>query len=187
MDLKELGFTKDELQKRVVDKCVESLLTGVGWDEGGDEGSIDSALSKKLAATVKRRIDEAVEKMATKHILPGVTKYIETLCLEETNRWGEKKGTKLTFIEYLVARADFWMREEVSFQGKTKDEDSYSWKASGTRIAHMVHQHLHYSIESAMKKALDNANSTIKGGLEAAVKIALENAQKALKVEVKTA
>ena len=186
MDIKDLGFTKAELQDRIVNKAVETLLTGVGWDEDGDEGKVDSALKKKLDKEVRERIDAAVENLAAKHILPGVTKYIENLCLEETNKWGEKKGTKLTFIEYLVARADFWMREEVNFQGKTREQDSYSWQASGTRIARMVHEHLHYSIESAMKKALENANSSIKGGLEAAVKVALENAQNALKINVTT-
>jgi hypothetical protein len=55
-----------------------------------------------------------------------------------------------------------------------------------TRITYLVNHHLQYSIETAMKKALANANSSIVQGIEGAVKIALANATAALQVTVKT-
>jgi hypothetical protein len=51
----------------------------------------------------------------------------------------------------------------------------------------MIDKHLHFSIESAMKSAVSNANSAIVGGLEETVKIKLAEIAKSLKVTVKTA
>lgn len=186
IDLAALGISREDLINRIVDKAAEDLFTEVNIDEDGDEWRAKSAVAKQLDALIKQRIDERVTALADAHVLPNVTAYIETLTLQETNRWGEKTGQKLTFIEYLAERADAYMREDVNFQGKTKDQDSYNWRKNTTRIAYMVHEHLQYSIESAMKQALATANSSIVGGLEAAVKTSLGNVLEKLKVEVKT-
>jgi hypothetical protein len=191
MDMKSLealGITAEQLIDRIVDKCVAELMTDVSFDEDGDEWRGKSSLARKLDARIQRQIDMAVGTMADKYVLPNVSAYIEGLTLTATNQWGEAKGQKLTFIEYLTQRADAYMREDVDFQGREKKAcDSYSWKASGTRVAYMVNQHLHYSIETAMKQALATANASIVGGLEQAMKTSLSNVLAGLKVEVKTA
>lgn len=186
--LKMLGLTTEELTNRVVGKCVEELLTGVSFDEEGDEWRSKSTLARKLDERIKQHIDAAVCTLAEKHVLPKVSEYIEGLTLQTTNQWGERRGQPVSFIEYMTQRADAYMREEVNFDGKSKAEtgDNYGFKVSGTRVASLIHKHLHYSIETAMKQALANANSSIALGLEGAVKAALENATAALKVSVKT-
>lgn len=185
LTLESLGLSQEELQGRVVNALAERVLAGIGID---DDGTFTqrSQTAEKLQEKLRKHIDAAIDDIAAKHVHPNVTQFIENLCLQETNKWGEKAGAKLTFIEYLVARAENYLREPVNYEGKAKGEDSYSWSAKTTRIAHMVDRHLQFSIESAMKAALANANAAIVGGIEAAVKIKLDEVSKSLKVSVQT-
>lgn len=175
MDLKELGFTKEQLQDRVVDQVARRLMESVSIDENGDDrGMGQSAFACKIEERVRTLLGKLIDTAFQKHVGPNVAKYVENLTMTETNRWGEKTGkSSVTFIEYLVARAEAYIVEEVNYQGKTQKEDSYSWKASHTRIAHMIHEHLHYSIAAAMKKALDTANGHIAAGIKKTVEIKL--------------
>jgi hypothetical protein len=186
IDLKALGISKKEIEDRIVNAVSEAILSDVGYDGEGEETFGDSAFHKKTKELIQKRIDAAISALAAKHVLPNVSSHIENLVLQETTKWGEKVGKPVTFIEYLTQRADDYMREEVNFEGKVKGQDSYQWRAAGTRIATMVDKHLQYSIESAMKKALENANSSIVGGIQGAVKIKLAEVAAQLKVEVKT-
>jgi hypothetical protein len=181
--LEELGLTRDEILDRVVAKIADSLIDSYVMDEDGEETATQSPFARAMQRKVQERVDKAVEEIAARHVLPNVAAYVETLCLQETNKWGEKTGRRFTFVEYLVDRAEKYLTEEVNYEGKTKGEDSYSWRKSGTRIAYMVHKHLQYSIQSAMEHALKNANAAIVGGIEEAVKIKLGEVAAALKVK----
>ena len=183
LDLETLGFTREELQDRVVDRCCREVLSGVTYDEEGKEIDTDSAFARKLDEKIRAHIDSAVTVMCEKHVLPLVTAHIENLVLQETNRWGEKTGQPVTFIEYLVKRAEDYLTEGVNYEGRRPD--GYS-KATQTRITQMVHQHLHYSIETAMKQALQTANSAIVEGIEKTVKLKLAQFAADLKVAVET-
>jgi hypothetical protein len=169
-----LGFTEEDVLNRLVDKLCEQM---VETEEcyAGDFG-------RRLQKAVEQRVSETLDKAMAAHILPKVSEMVEGVCLVETNRWGEKVGEKLTFIEYLVKRTEAYITEGVNYNGKTQSEDSYSWRKHSTRIAFMINQHLQYSIDNAMKKALGDVNSSIRKGLENAVKIALQN----ITVQVKT-
>jgi hypothetical protein len=186
IDLKALGISKQEIEDRVVNAVSEAILSDVGYDGEGEETFGDSAFHKKTKELIQKRIDAAVFALAERHVLPNVTSHIENLVIQQTNTWGEKVGNPVTFIEYLTQRADAYMREEVNFEGKTKGQDSYQWRPAGTRIATMIDKHLQYSIESAMKKALENANSSIIGGINNAVKIKLAEVAKQFMVKVET-
>jgi hypothetical protein len=187
INLADLGFTKEELQERVIERAARILLAEKGYDEDGEEFETDSKLARALSSVIGQKIDKLINDLAEKHVLPNVGQYVETLTLQETNKWGEKTGSPKTFIEYLVARADAYLREEVNYEGKAKNEaDSYSWRVSGTRVAHLVHKHLHYHIETAMKSAVAQANGAIVGGLKKAVEISLDDIAKKLRVEVKS-
>jgi hypothetical protein len=186
LDIEALGFTKEELRQRVIDTIASNLLNELVSEPGGEEDYKQTKLAKQLKAAVMQRTDEAVAALADKYVIPNATQYLENLCLQETNKWGEKTQKKLTFIEYLVKRAEAYLTEEVSYDGKVKGQDGYQWRASGTRISYLIHSHLQYSIETAMKAALSDANKTIVGGLEQAVKIKLAEIAAQLKVDVKT-
>ncbi|WP_414553237.1 hypothetical protein [Stenotrophomonas forensis] len=183
--LESLGFTKEELQERVIARICAKLLEGVGYDEDDNEFTTASQFQRQMQARVREQIETTINTIAEREVLPNVATYIENLTLQETNRWGEKTGEKVTFIEYLTRRAEAYMQEKVNFDGKTKDEaDSYSWSGTQTRITHLVHQHLHYSIDSAMKDALKIANSAIATGIQETVKTKLAEISTTLKVGV---
>lgn len=183
LSLEALGFTKEELQNRVIERLCSNVLHGKGYDEEGNEFDQESAFARKLEQKVKEQIDVTINTLAQKHVLPNVHAYLENLCLQKTNEWGEKAAKKVTFVEYLTQRAEAYMMEMVNYEGKPKGTDSYSWTGTQTRITHLVHQHLHYSIEQAMKNALAVANSSISTGIQETVKKKLAEISVALTVK----
>jgi hypothetical protein len=187
--LESLGISKDAIEQKLIEHLAEQLLTEISYDYDDErEYRAKSSLAKKLDAIVKQHIDATINALAEKHVLPNVASYIENLTLQTTNQWGEKKSAPVTFIEYLTQRAEDYMQEKVSYDGKAKSEASgYSWNGTQTRITFMVHQHLHHSIEAAMKQALQIATSGIASGLQETVKVKLAEVSQKLKVEVKTA
>jgi hypothetical protein len=187
IDLESLGITKAELQQRVIDRAVERIFETTGIDEDGDEFSETSPFAGRLENAVKAAIDSRVAEMAEKHVLPITSELVENITLQTTNKWGEKTGAPATFREYMIQRAESYLTEQVSYDGKSKAESgSYSWSGTQTRITHLVHQHFQYSIESAMKDAVKTANDAIAKGIQEAVKIKLGEVTSALKVTVVT-
>lgn len=172
--LQSLGISEDDILNRVVDRICESIIPS--FDEA------ESEFGNRVEGAVKERIDKVMSDAFEKHVHPKITEMVENVTLQATNRWGEARGEKLTFIEYLTERADAYIREEVNHNGKTQSEDSYSWRKHGTRIAYLVNSHLQYSIQRAMEQALGDVNSSVRKGLEEAVKIALAG----IKVSVNT-
>lgn len=187
MTLEALGFTKEDLQERLVERLCEQILSGKSYDEDGGEHYEDSQFKKLLEERLRKHINETVNAIAERHVLPNVTEYIENLCLQQTNKWGEKTGKPVTFVEYLVSRAEAYIGEDVNHEGKSKDEkDSYNWSKSTTRITYLINAHLQYSIAVMVKNAMDGMNKSIVGGIEKAVKIQLEQTLGKLKIGVNT-
>jgi hypothetical protein len=185
IDLAQLGFTKEELQERVIDACVLRVFETHGMDEDGDLIEKDSAFAQRLEKAVKKAIDDKVSEIAAQHVLPLTAKFIEDFTLQATNQWGEKIGKRISFTEYLVQRAEHYIREEVDSDGKSKEESSSSyWNKRTTRIAHMINKYLHHTIETAMKDAFGIVNGALASGIEPVVKQALADVQKGLKVAV---
>lgn len=169
--LKDLGMSEEKIIEKVVGQIADQMLYGKVGDLDYDEVECGGTTKFRDAVDtlIKKRIDDAVEAVAAKHTLPNLTDYLESLCLQKTNQWGEKKGESITFIEYLAQRADAYMREPVSYDGKTKGQDSFQWRQYGTRVEYMIDKHLQHSISTAMKTALENANKSIAEGLKEAV------------------
>jgi isocitrate lyase len=192
MKLEDLGFTQQELQDRVINMIAEDVMAQsfTGYDYDSDEEyseKRETPFARRLKDLVVARVDAQIAAIAEQHILPKVSDYVENLTLQETNRWGEKTGQKVTFIEYLVKRAENYLTEGVNYEGKAQNECSsgYGWNKTQSRLTHLVHQHLHYSIATAMKQAIADANAHIVKGLEETTKIKLAEIAASLKVEVK--
>ena len=181
--LEDLGLSTEEIAERVIDRTVDGILRSEGMtdEDGRSVRGEESAFAKKVKAAVVAKIDKAVEDIAAAHVLPNITTYVENLTMQATNSWGEKTGVPITFRDYLVQRAEKWITEPVNYEGKSKGKDSYNWSPSQTRIAHMIHAHLQYNIDTAIKGALKDLNSNIAKGLADAVKIKLESALAGLK------
>jgi len=185
--IQDLGLTKEELTNRVIDKIVSQIMEDSFPDLETDyERFQDSQFAKKLSKQVEEKINQTIAIIADKHILPNAAEYIENVTFQRTNEWGEKKGDGVTFKEYLAHSAQNYLSEKVDYDGKSKPESGgYSWSGKQTRITHLVHKHLQYTIESIMKDAVKSANESIVGGIEAAVKIKLSEITNSLKVSVK--
>lgn len=187
IDIESLGFTKEELQERVIERLCEQFLTTKAIDQFGDEAEMPTRMRTQLEERIKATINERINAIAEAHILPNVAAYIEELTLQQTTQWGEKKGEPVTFIEYLVARAKAYMQEQVDHDGKSKEEgSSYGWSGKQTRITHLIHAHLQYSISTAMKDALQVATGEIAKGIHETCRLKLNEIAASMKVAVAT-
>lgn len=185
--LSDLGISKDDLVERVIARASEELLTVLNHGDEDGEYRSESPLAKAIEKRVRKYIDDTIDRLATAHVLPKVGEMIERLTIQETNRWGERTGKALTFIEYLAQRAEAYLTEQVNFEGKGKTESSaYSWSGTQTRLTHLVHQHLHYAIEHAMKNAVGVVNEKMEAALLETAKAKLGEIAKTLSVSVKT-
>jgi len=184
IDLEALGMTQEELQERVVQTIAETALTTLQYDpdEGEFEGT--SALHKRLDRKIQDLMDKAINDLAAKHVLPHIVERIESAVLQQTTKWGEKKGEPVTFTEFLVARAEHYLQEEVDYAGKNKDEGGYNWSGAQTRLTHLINDHLQYSISTAMYDALKSVNEQISEGIAETVKIQLREIVAKIKPKV---
>lgn len=185
--IESLGLSKDDLSERIVDRAVDRLLNAARYS--GDEDDFTEA-DAKFAEEMKRRIavkiDEAISQIAARNVIPQIEGYIEALCLQRTNSWGEKVGQPVTFIEYLTQRCEAWMLEDVNFEGKSKNENGgFSWSKAGTRVALLVDKHIQYSINTAVGNALKDLNSKVAQGLAETVKAQISDVLAKLTVTVK--
>jgi microcompartment protein CcmL/EutN len=168
----DLGLTTAEIREQVIERAAEKL-----------RDSIDTGDYSHLDKVVKEATDKAVTRYMDAVIVPRVEKEISTITFQATNKWGESRGKALTFREYLIERAEAWITEEVNYEGKPKGTNSYSWKPYQTRVAHMVHEHLHFEIKRAIETMLKTANAKLVEGIEKTVKIKLAEIQTALTVK----
>src|ERR1700758_2115796 len=129
IDIESLGFTKEDLQERVIDRICQQLLETAGMDEDGEDIAIVSPIAKRLEKSVKDLIERKVSEIAEQNVLPKVGAFVDNIMLQETNKWGEKTGKgPLTLTEYLVSRVEAYITEQVDHDGKSKSEkDSYNW------------------------------------------------------------
>jgi len=182
MNIAELGVTKKQLLDAVVTKIAEELMGDLErYDFEGEVG-------RKYLETAKAKVDEIGDRV----VAPAVADAIEKATLQATNEWGEKKGKKLTFVEYLVAQAERYMTETVNYEGQSQTEViargryASDFRGCQTRIVHLVGEYLHGSIASAMKQALNDFNKTVATGIEEAIKIQVQALMASMKVDIKT-
>ena len=134
---------------------------------------------------MKDKIEELVASMVAAHVGPRIEQAVESLVLQETNKWGEANKPPMTCREFLLARAENYLTEKVSYEGKSKEESQvYSWSPSQTRITHMIDRHLHYNSEAALKGALATFNKELSGGLTETVRMKFEELAGNMKISV---
>jgi len=177
LDFESLGFTREELQERVVSRMVDTLL--------GDADA-PTLFQDGIESLVRDRIDAAVVAIGDKHVLPNIQDYVAQARFEPTNKWGEPKEPAMTLIEYLEKRAESYLTEQVNYKGEPRGRDGYNWKPDQTRVAHLVHEHIQYDISTAIQKALKTLNADVADGLAETVRIKLAQTLEKLKVDVKT-
>lgn len=175
MNIEALGITAEELREQIVERAATKLAAEVL------DGYMDDVVSPIQRAVTEHQ-QAAVDKAISEIVTPYFQQEVEKLVFQETNRWGEKTGKPMTFREMVLSRAEAYITEPVSYDGKTKAQDSYNWKPNTTRIAYVIDQHLQYHISTVMKDALNAANNQIAEGIAGAVKIQLKQLVEGLKV-----
>ena len=181
MDLKALGITKEDLIDRIVTNAVKKV-----FDE--------QAFGDRIDTDMKRRVDQAVERIATniidKHVAAAIgsdfKKVVSEMVFQKTNQWGEPKGEGMSLKEMTIARMDAWLNEGLDYNGRPKSGSDYSWKASTTRLGKAIDDYFHYHMDTAMKAILSEANNKHVDGIKTVVGIKLDEIKKTLKVEVKS-
>lgn len=181
-----LGLSKEELQSRVVDQICERVLSSVGIDDEGGEHSYPSQVRVRLQAAAKKQIDDALNDFADKFIVPGISKHLETLVLQPTSQYGEKKGTPQTFLEYLTRRAEEWLGEKVNEKGQTRKEDSYSFKEHSTRAVWIIDQQLQKKLSDMMTGQIAATHAQLGQVMQDTIKSVFERTFSNLKVETET-
>lgn len=187
-NLESLGITKEELTERVVNAIADDLLYARSEeDEGGERqwfGS--SALKAELDKILKQRIDDAVRNTAEKYVFPRVDEIINALVLQETTKWGEKKGDPLSFTEYMVARAEAYLADDVDSYGRSKQEckeANSSWYGStGKRINRLVDEKFKAALAQVVEPSVKVVNQKLAEHLNAAVQTSLREILGAFKI-----
>jgi len=187
IDLASLGTTPDQLRELVIERICMQLMERTFVDDEGGPHVGTSEFARKLNDKVKEHVDAKMQGLAETHVLPNVSEFIEKLCLEETNKWGEKSGHKWTLTEYMVEKCDRYMLEKVDYEGKTKEQcGSYGFNGKLTRLEWMVSKFLDNRIEEAVKTWMKTAAESLGKSIEETVKGQLSVVTQKLKIAVDT-
>ncbi len=188
-NLEQLGITKEELADRVVDGVARQLMFDVSVDDEGEmTGRLESGFSRVLRTRLLEAVSEAVDALAEKQIVPALVAQLAELDFQPQSRYGEPKGEKITYKEYLASRADSWLTQIVDGDGNEKgDRSYYDQSRKTTRAAFLVNQYFSRTVESALKEAVGAANEKIAEGLEKAIAMKIREIATGLKVDIKPA
>lgn len=173
LNLETLGVTKERIVGLVVDRLVGDLMD--------DENDVAGRIPSLVEAAIK----EKVAKLFDEQVAPRVDELVRSVALQPTNRWGEKKGDPMTFVEFLTKEAETFIQEPVTWSGKSKREDGYGFTGVQTRLAYMVNQHLHFEIEKVVKASMADANGQLATAITETIKLKLGEILGKARVEVK--
>lgn len=182
----DFGLTKEQMLDRLVNAMVDKLLDeGAEHEEDDEEGYVyrrKNSVMTHVHNRIHDQIAEEVNLIAENEIRPRVNELLESLVFHSTNRFGEKKQPDKTLREYLHEKAENYMTTEVDYNGKTKEEDSYTWRRYGTRLSYMVDKHLQHTMDKEVK----NAAKTVHGAFAKSVQNAVASALADLRIRVNT-
>lgn len=185
--LESLGINTETLADRIVEQAVEALLSSTGFDpENEVETSYESRFKKEIQNRMQKAVDAKIAALAEVHLVPRVGEMIEKANLQKTNGYGEPKSEPMTFIEYIVSRAESYMSEDVNHEGKSKAEmrDSYGWSSSGPRLTVLMKIYIRQTLETHAKNAIKDINAVVAQNMQKAAIEAIAAASKAMKVSV---
>lgn len=185
--LKSLGISPEELGNRIVHQCVESLLSGAGFDPDTEqEMRYETKFKREIGARIKAAVDAKISAIAAEHLIPRVGEMIEKADMRKTNQFGESVSAPMTFKEYIAHRAESYMSEEVNHEGKSRGEsgDTYNWKSCGPRLSVLMRNYIRETMETHARAAVTDINKVIAENIMKAAQDAITSATAALKVAI---
>ena len=184
MELSALGITAEELREQIIERAASKLIDGSG-DEYNE--AIYNRVTDHHGKMTREAIDKAVQKLTNETLVPLVSEKIETLMIQETNGYGEPKKEPIPFVQFLVSRAESYLREKVNYEGKDKNDAGYgSFNGTQTRLVWLVHTHLHRAIEAELKTIVADVQKALGTSLQDTVTLKLREISKAIQVNVST-
>lgn len=183
--LEALGISTEDLGQRIVDQAVETLLNTSGFNPDTEEETrYESKFKREISARIQKAVDDKIAALAAVHLVPRVGELIEQADMQKTNGYGEKKGPAMTFKEYIAHRAEVYMSETVDYNGKSKEEGDYNWRACGPRLAVLMQRYIRDTLETHAKAAVTDINKVIAKNIEQAARDAIHATATSLKVAV---
>lgn len=174
-----LGLDRESIENKVVDQVCHSLLYATSCDDKGHGYSRESEWQLELQKKIEQSIDARLEKIAKDHVEPNVKEKIDSLVLQQTNEWGEKKGKPVTFVEYVTGKAEEWLEQKVDYRGVPSRS-----KSDGSRLIHMIDEHLGSRIKTGIQDIAKQANEQLGGEIKKVVSAKLAEMTKRLKVSI---
>lgn len=195
--LEALGLDTEKLTALVVAEAVEQLLNAKDPGPKGDgllaEGHLYpyEDFATRIIELAKQRADERVDELGATHIVPRVDEFIATLVLAQTNKWGEKQGKPMTIVEFLVARCDAYMREDVDSDGNSEADCRRTGRSWGhanyrqPRMTQMIDKYMKTHMQEAVRQILDSGGAHLKENIEKTFKSALASVVQDFQVTIK--
>jgi Cft2 family RNA processing exonuclease len=182
--LQELGFTKEDIETKLIEKIASDLMNEYVYEtDTGASYPDNSRLARRFIEVIRKHVDAQMERLAQEFIVPRVAELIQEVAIRHTNAHGEDIRNPETFTEYLARMAENYLSQPVNYDGNPIEHNRYS-KNEQTRLIHLVNKHLHSSVESAMKNAVDIVKQQLGASLEQTVKIKLADLAKSITVSV---
>lgn len=174
IDLTSLGLSPERITELVVEEITSTLLAR----------DLSDSVRHEVNKNIEKKVVETVALIANEQITPNVESLIRGATFKVHNKWGEPKSEPLTFLEFLEHRTTKYLQEDVDNNGKAQGEpDTYNWRSSGqTRITYLINRFLAEKINTQIKTAMDQFNSTIAEGIAKTVENKVKEALNALKV-----
>lgn len=182
-----LGITRDDILNLAAAKIADDLTGGIQQGNEHYEDTIETRVSKLVREHIEQVVTTITRAKCEEVISPIVDTKLAEFVVTETNRWGEKTGKSLTLTEFIVARIEGHMMEEVDGNGRSREEcrargDSFYTK--GPRITAAITKFFQSNMDQAMKQVLAESAGTLGKAIEKAALEALGNIQTRLSANV---
>lgn len=176
IDLSAIGMTQEEAQERLIVKLVERFCGLANREEGG---YVEDRIWNTFNEQSQKMLNNIIVKLVEEKVAPILVEKVDTLILQPTNRWGEKKKEQLSLVEYLTQVGAEYLTEEVNKEG---DKKGYGDKQP--RICQLLHSGLQKDIQDAVKNCVIGINKTLAETITEVIKNQLEQMLKTVKVAV---
>lgn len=163
--LEALGFSREEIQNKIVDAAVEDLLSGVSVDDEGNAHRMASRLRESFNTELTQRIADTVSNLVSTLVTP---EYIRATTFPRYSKYGEKKGDPLTFKEFVEQCVSKILDAKVDDSGKILEPGSYGYDRGKHFMSGLVEKAVERELREAIQKGLINIQQEVTNALKAA-------------------
>lgn len=181
-----LGISTAELEEKIVDKAVETILDRIGYEPDTGADTVENTelcriLQERLAARVQDLVDGVVEE----HLMGQAREMIEGVLIKRTNEFGEEKAEPATLQEYIAHRLERFMNEIVNSKGERVYRDDYVRYDRSTRLEYLISEEFGRKFKEVIQELVQQTNSAMIGSLKTSFENILTGLVKNMKIVLK--